>query len=348
MKLYSQLSKIIFLKNRYLAKFLFVGILGILLPVILLFVFAVYVQNYLAPLDLFLVILTLIIVGTVIMVLILKSLFSPILKGYDALFEYETTLKVPSLPLDYTDEAGMILKNIQSLVQTNQRLLADKKELCEVLTTDLRNLTLQTEIIINTISEKSTHGEVKTLTSKAIESLHQQLNFVDSYVKILGQEEIINKQPIKVRKVNVQELFDEVKLHRKETLDAKNIQLTFKLKYSRIRLKVSNTLFLQALGYLIDNAVKHAPEDSKIEVTTEKHRGKLVLQIRDYGVGFNARQAEKIFSKFQTVEAEDGYAPVPGIYLAGQIIERFGGSIVAESDGFNQGARFIIELKLQR
>ena len=348
MKLYTRLSKINFLKNRYAAKFLFVAFLGILIPVVILLYSTIHLRQYLAPLDLFLLALFLIAIGTVVVVLLFKNLLSPIIKGAAALVEYETILKVPSLPLDYTDEAGIILKNIQSLVLTNQRLLADKKELCEVLTTDLRDKTLQTEVLLNEIVKESTSNEIKKLAFEATESLHKQINFVNNYVEILAQEELINKQPIKVRKVNVQELLDEIKLKRKAALEAKNIQLTFNLKYARIRLKVSNSLFFEALGYVIDNAIKHAPENSKIEVTTEKSRGKLVLQVKDYGIGFNARQAEKIFSKFQTLEAGDSYAPLTGIYLAGQIIERFGGSIVAESDGLNQGARFIIELKLQR
>lgn len=348
MKLYSSLSKISFLKKRYIGKFLFVGFLGILLPVILLFIFVVNVKTYLAPLDLFLIILTLIIVGTVIMVMIVKGLMLPILKAHDALLDYETTLKVPQLPTDFTDEAGVLLKNIQVLILMNQKLLADKKELCDVLTTDLRHQTLNTEMLINAISKESTGGEVKKLASEAIQSVNQQINFVDSYVEILGQEDLINKQPIKIRKVNVQELLDEVKTKRKAILEAKDISLTFNLKYSRIRLKVSNTLLLQAYGYLVDNAIKHAPHGSKIEISTEKFRGKLIFQIKDYGIGFDGRQAEKIFSKFQHGETEGSYSPTPGVYLTSQIIERFGGTIVAESDGIHQGAKFIIELKLQR
>jgi K+-sensing histidine kinase KdpD len=348
MKLYSRLSKISFLKNRYVAKFLFVAILGILIPVLILFYFIVYIKEYLAPLDLFLITIFVLFVGTVIMIVIFKSLLLPISKGANALTEYEITLKVPQLPTDYTDEMGVILRNVQRLIQTNQRLLDDKRELCNIMQSDLRNQTLETQVIVNAIAKKSADLEVKTLVSQAMQSICHQINFVDAYVEILAQEEIINKQPIKIRKVNVQELLDEVKLKRQAILDEKNIELSFKIKYPRIRLKVSNTLFLQALSYLIDNAIKHAPENSKIEVTTEKHRGKLILQVRDYGIGFDSRQAESIFSKFQPVQVEGNYAPIPGIYLTSHIIERFGSKIVAESDGLNQGARFIIELKLQR
>lgn len=348
MKLYSSLSKISFLKNRYLGKFLFVGLLGIVLPIVILFVFTVYVRKYLNPLDLSLIILALIVVGTIVIILLLKGLLFPIMKVHNVLLDYETTLKVPQLPVDFTDEAGVILKNVQGLILNNQRLIADKKELCDVLTTDLRNQTVETEMLLKRIANESNSVEIKKLASDAVNSVSQQINFVNSYVEILAQEEIINKQPIKVRKVNVQELLDDVKKKYQSALDAKNISMTLSLRYSRIRLKVSNTLLMQAYGYLVENAIKHAPEGSKIEITTEKFRGKLIFQIKDFGIGFDARQAEKIFSKFRPVENAGAYSPTPGIYLTSQIIERFGGTIVAESDGMDQGARYIIELKLQR
>lgn len=349
MKLYSKLSKISFLKNSYVAKFLFVGLLGILLPTIGLFIAAVYVRNYLAPLDLFLITLAIIVVGSVVMVMILRNLILPILIASKALQEYTNNFTDPQLPSDHADEVGLILKNIQSLIQTNQKLLADKKELCLVLTTDLRNQNLQTTSLLESITKESTSNSINGLASDAIQSVNKQINFVDTYVHLLEQEDIINKQPIKVRKVNVKELLDEIKLKRHAILEAKNIKLNFSLKYVRIRLKVSNTLLLEALGHLVDNAIKFAPDNSKIEVTTEKHRGKLIFQIRDYGMGFETRDADMVFNKFLSMgENKGGYVPEQGVYLTQQIIQRFGGTIVAESDGINSGAKFIIELKLQR
>lgn len=349
MKLYSKLSKIGFLKNGYTAKFLFIGFLGILLPIIVLFIAAVYVRNYLAPLDLLLITLAIIALGSVIMILILKNLIAPIVTASKALQEYSNNFTVPQLPVEYTDEVGLIFKNIQYLIQTNQRLLSDKNELCNVLTTDLKNQTLQTTALLQLISKESNTNSVNNLVSEAMHSVQRQISFVDTYVELLEQEEVISKQPIRVRKVNVKELLDEVKLKRISLLEAKKITLNFSLKYVRIRLKVSNTLLLEALGHLVDNAIKFAPEGSKIEVSTEKHRGKLVIQIRDYGIGFESREADVIFNKFLPMtDNKEGYIPERGIYLTQQIIERFGGTIVAESDGKNQGSKFIIELKLQR
>jgi hypothetical protein len=103
MKLYSLLSKISFLKNRYVAKFLFVAFLGIHIPLIGLVFFVVYLEHLLSPLNVVFLTLFLTLSATVITLIILKNLMVPVLKGSRALADYRINLIVPKLPLNYTD-----------------------------------------------------------------------------------------------------------------------------------------------------------------------------------------------------------------------------------------------------
>ena len=212
LKLYSFLSKISFLKNRYVAKFLFVAFLGIHIPLIGMVFFVVYLEHHLSPLNVFLITLMLTGIATFITLLILKNLMMPVLKGSKALMDYRTNLTVPQLPLDFTDEAGMMLRNIQSTIQANQKLIAEKKELCKILTTDLRTQALNTETIINSIYKESTSDTVKNLAKDAVQSLNQQLNSVAIFVNLLEEEERINKEQVRLRRINLKLVFDEVQL----------------------------------------------------------------------------------------------------------------------------------------
>ena len=121
MKLYSQLSKIAFLKNRYVAKFLFVAFLGIHIPLIGLVFFVVYLEHHLSPMNVFLITLVLTLFATVITLIILKNLMIPVMKGSKALLEYRNNLTIPQLPTEYTDEAGVMMRNIQATILTNQK-----------------------------------------------------------------------------------------------------------------------------------------------------------------------------------------------------------------------------------
>jgi signal transduction histidine kinase len=349
MKIYSKLSKIGFLKDRYTAKFVFVAVLSIFIPVILFCFVLFFVGSYLTPLFLFFIAMALLILGIVSIVLVIKSLMLPVIKASEALQAYDKKYIATPLPDNYTDEAGLLLKNIAALMRINQKLVTDKKDLCTLLINYLKVQTLESTVLVNSIYEKSTSHEIGTLASDATASLKGQINFIDTFVELLVQEELINKQPIKIRTINLQELFEEVKQKRKIALEVKNIKINFKIAVSKTRLKGSKTLFLQAFGYLIDHAIKCAPENSEIDILTEKNRGKLLIQVKDAGIGYENLLSEQFFSKLNLFkENQASYASSTGIYLTGQIIERFGGSISAESKGINRGTLFLIELKLYR
>lgn len=347
MKLYSLLSKISFLKNRYVAKFLFVAFLGIHIPLIGMVFFVVYLEHHLSPINVFLISLLLTIIATVITLIILKKLMLPVLKGSKALLDYRTNLTVPHLPLNYTDEAGIMLKNIQSTIQANQKLIAEKKELCKILTNDLRNQALHTERIINSIYKKSTSDEVKNLATNAVQSVNRQLDFVKAFVDVLEEEELINKQQVKLRKINLQILLDEIKVKFKSKQEEKNVTINYSINVSDVKVRVNIKLLQQALSYLIDNAIKYAPVNDKVDVAIEKIHGRIKMHIKDHGIGFESGQKEKIFTKFQPLnENQLDYSPGIGLYLTRLIVERFGGTVTAESSGLNKGANFCIELKL--
>lgn len=347
MKLYSQLSKIAFLKNRYVAKFLFVAFLGIHIPLIGLVFFVVYLEHHLSPMNVFLITLVLTLFATVITLIILKNLMIPVMKGSKALLEYRNNLTIPQLPTEYTDEAGVMMRNIQATILTNQKLLAEKKELFKLLTENLHSQTIQSEGLISNIISESTNDKVSDIAKDALQSVHQQLHFVDAFIHLLNEEALINKEQVKLRKINLKMILEEVKVNYKANLEAKNVTINYSGSISDVRLKINLKLLHKVFSFLLDNAIKYSSTNAIIEVTAEKVRGRLMLYIKDNGIGFEPDQAEKIFTKFRSKNGNtEEYIPGIGLYLTRQIVERFGGKINAESRGLNKGATFCVELKL--
>lgn len=349
MKLYSQLSKIAFLKNRYVAKFLFVAFLGIHIPLIGLVFFVVYLEHNISPLNIFLITLLLTLFATALTLIILNNLMIPVIKGSKALTDYRLNRTVPRLPLNYTDEAGVMLQNIQATIQMNQKLLVEKKELMHLLTNDLRNQTEHTAIIIKDIFNETEKEEVKNLASLAVKTIHQQIGFVDSFVDLLKEETLINAEQVKIRKVHIESVLQEVKRNFKAKLEDKNIDLQLDVHIPEVVLKTNSKLLQQAFSYLIDNAIKSSSQGAKVNVTVEKSQGRLMIYVRDFGTGFETGQSEKIFTRFSSMNNNsENHTPGIGLYLTRTIIERFSGTVIAESGGLDRGAVFTIELKMYR
>lgn len=97
------------------------------------------------------------------------------------------------------------------------------------------------------------------------------------------------------------------------------------------------------LENLLGNAIKFSPEGALIQFG---QRSDGAYFIRDHGIGFDVRYAEKIFEPFERLVTEDQF-PGTGIGLANvkRIIERHGGQVWAESTP-NEGATFFFRVPL--
>lgn len=100
------------------------------------------------------------------------------------------------------------------------------------------------------------------------------------------------------------------------------------------------------LAQLIDNAWRFtAPGDQvRISVDGERSGDRIHLHVRDQGIGFDMRYANKLFETFGRLHGSDeGAGNGVGLAIAQCIAQRHGGSIRAESTPGN-GSIFHIEL----
>ncbi len=72
--------------------------------------------------------------------------------------------------------------------------------------------------------------------------------------------------------------------------------------------KMDLKLMLQVIINLIDNAVKYTPKNAKIIVKAEAKGDKVILSVSDNGTGLTAKQKEKIFDMYYTVNRGIGDA----------------------------------------
>lgn len=99
---------------------------------------------------------------------------------------------------------------------------------------------------------------------------------------------------------------------------------------------------------LLDNAVKYTRERDPAIISVEEEPspldGMVRIVVADNGMGFDNRQAEKLFAVFQRLHNSEEYEG-SGIGLATvrRIILRHGGDISASGTP-GQGARFCVDL----
>jgi PAS domain S-box-containing protein len=114
--------------------------------------------------------------------------------------------------------------------------------------------------------------------------------------------------------------------------------------------KCDGGLMKQVFWNLIANAVKFTAvrERAVIEVGQRRQDGTDVFFVRDNGVGFNMKYADKLFAPFQRLHSEEEFAGTGvGLSIVQRIILKHNGRIWAEAQT-NRGATFFFTLEVPR
>jgi signal transduction histidine kinase len=102
----------------------------------------------------------------------------------------------------------------------------------------------------------------------------------------------------------------------------------------------------QAIHKVVSNAIKYTPDGGTVTITARELPGFTDLQIRDTGIGIAAENLTRIFEKFSSMGDValhssgkikfKGGGPGLGLAIAKGFVEAHGGSIWAESTGFDE------------
>ncbi len=106
--------------------------------------------------------------------------------------------------------------------------------------------------------------------------------------------------------------------------------------------RADRSLMIQVFHNLISNAIKYSRtrERPRIEVSGEVERDRVTYRVRDNGVGYDPRYADKLFGVFQRLHNESEFEGTGvGLAIVYRIVRRHGGDAGSESAP-DQGATF--------
>lgn len=154
----------------------------------------------------------------------------------------------------------------------------------------------------------------------------------------------VSTKPSAPKPVNLKEIVDDVLLD----LEMRIKEVGGRVEVGKLPVvKADPTHMRQLFQNLIGNALKfHKADGLPIVTVSAKSVGGKWHEIRvvDNGIGFDEKYLEKIFAVFQRLHGRSTYDGTGiGLAVCRKIVERYGGTITAES-AKNQGATFIVRL----
>jgi two-component system CheB/CheR fusion protein len=224
--------------------------------------------------------------------------------------------------------------SIKNHVQELEELNTHKENVLAILSHDLRSplsSIIATTKYLKDNFERMKPETVKEMLELVYDSSIAELNMLDSLVdwaRIKYASEIFSPTKVKLSKY-VDQTFDMLK----EIANVNEINFHNEIDENEI-VFADQKMLLSILQNLISNALRHTRPGGKINVTAKANEDKLIIKVKDNGVGMSEKTTKNLFTaqmaSLSKTRAENKGAGI-GLLLVRGFLERSGCEIWAES-----------------
>ncbi|MEK7646157.1 MAG: HAMP domain-containing sensor histidine kinase [Patescibacteria group bacterium] len=133
----------------------------------------------------------------------------------------------------------------------------------------------------------------------------------------------------------------------KNTFHEKNLFLAINCANPDLFANIDKPRMEFVIQTLLQNSVTYSPPGRNVEVTISADSSRVVITVHDNGIGIEAKDIPKIFTKFfrtPIAKQTDTEGFGVGLYLVRAIVRRHKGSIEVASPGLAKGATFQITI----
>ncbi len=153
----------------------------------------------------------------------------------------------------------------------------------------------------------------------------------------------IQRKKIIYSEINIEQIFQRVYNELSRDIDQNKHQFYLK----KLPLCKGNfSLIERVVTNILSNAIKYSDTEKKtiIEVSAKTKENTIIYAVKDNGIGFDMKYADKIFNVFQRLHTADEYQGTGiGLSLVKRIIAKHGGKIWVESEK-GKGTTFYFSL----
>lgn len=144
-----------------------------------------------------------------------------------------------------------------------------------------------------------------------------------------------NKTEWSKEECEVKEFIEDIILKLEFSIKEKNHKLTLNIDENLPHIFVDKDGIEQVILNVISNAIKYTPQGGHIEVSVTNKDGKVVVNVKDNGIGIPEEDIDRIFERFYRVDkgrSRDLGGTGLGLSIAKEIVEANGGQIKLSSE----------------
>jgi PAS domain S-box-containing protein len=250
------------------------------------------------------------------------------------------------------DQVATALQRLEArraLGRTNEELLeADrrKNEFIAMLSHELRNPLAPIRNSLYLLDHAPAGGEqarrAKTILDRQVRQLSRLVGDLLDVTRITRDLIHLEREPIELVGLVVRTVED----HRAE-LDRAGLRLELDVPTGPIRIHADGSRIAQAMGNLLQNAVKFTPAGGSVRVELVAEARSALLRVADTGIGIREDMLARIFTPFVQADASLDRAKGGlglGLALVKGLVELHGGTVVVRSEGLGHGTEVVLRL----
>lgn len=238
--------------------------------------------------------------------------------------------------------AGKTLNPIKRMVDEQNRFITDAShELRTPLTS------LKSEIEVNLRDKKLSIEEARKLFKSNLEEVNNLQVLSDSLIKLTQYQK--GENGLSFGKMSLAQIISEAV--KKVSNLAKNKNITVTNKVENYIIDGGKSALIELFTIFLDNAIKYSPQKTKINLTSKKSDGYILIRIADQGMGINKKDIPHLFDRFYRTDESRTKSKIKGyglgLAIAKQIVKKHHGSIKVESKP-NKGTAFTVSLPIKQ
>jgi two-component system CheB/CheR fusion protein len=285
--------------------------------------------------------------------------------------EYEEVLPIAGVPKPVhivyapdTDGAGNVVGWVASVTDISERKRAEtalreaneklkdadrrKDEFLAMLGHELRNPLAAIQLSVAMLrGSRALDPEQERACQMIHRQTEQLVRLVDDLLEI--SRITTGKLTLKKARINVTSLVHNTLETCRPLLEDRRLEVHVELPPEEIAVEADPARLTQALVNLVTNAAKYTPSGGRIRIRAAREDGKLVLAVKDTGIGIAPEMLEKIFEALvqmeQSLDRAQGGLGL-GLALVRKIVEMHGGTVVAVSEGPGKGSEFVVRVPI--
>lgn len=234
-------------------------------------------------------------------------------------------------------------------ILTQQKLSEMKNDFISNMTHEFKTPISTISLACEAMSDQDMMKQSTTDISPYVKMISEENKRLSLLVERILQSAVMDRGELKLReeKVILNSIVEEIVQHAQFRIQHSGGRIKLNLPKQLIEITTDRMHLTNVITNLIDNAIKYSNEAPDIEISLKRENKKLLISVKDHGIGIKKEDISKIFDKLYRVPTGNihnvkGFGL--GLSYVKAVADIYGWNVIVQSK-YGEGSEFTLVMK---